>query len=369
MPLDVDYPKAATFFYTGPSTAVLTVTNSAMSQGAILPIPPPAQNASWTLDFLGPSLKCKEVDHETKFRFLANAIEAYNAKNLSQSASLYLPLYVSWIPTYFWPPASNLPFPYVEINGTSNGTISPNVITSTQVKDDWSELTLYLMTIPKTQKLLDWPNPSNVSMTIENAKELYTGTCLSCKLYNSTYRVAFDYREGSQNVSIEVPHEDATSQSAPIKSITGPEIINPLRNSTSRVYHYENPEICLGAVDPPPQNRCGRINRTVVRSLSYQAVFDAFSRNIQGLIDDVFDSSDTSIKDMALVDNKQLRFLREQGSMWGPSLQEAVSVFNNTDLLGLSNSKEYHSEQLLARAIEETFRNVTVSFMSSPSLQ
>lgn len=68
--------------YPGPSAVVTRIAQAVAAQGATLPIPAPALNASWELNFMGPSLECSEVD-DAFMGLLENKLEPIMAYGVS----------------------------------------------------------------------------------------------------------------------------------------------------------------------------------------------------------------------------------------------------------------------------------------------
>ena len=72
--------------YSGPSQVVLEVTNAVMAQGQKLLIQPPvhAANASWKIDFVGPALKCHNLDPTQHLQIRQNVYDAMIGTNYSR---------------------------------------------------------------------------------------------------------------------------------------------------------------------------------------------------------------------------------------------------------------------------------------------
>ena len=80
--------------YKGPSQTLLEITNAVMAAGKILPITPPATNASWNLQYYGPTLRCDHVNNTIYAHFQDNIAEALVQQYYD---SLYG--YISWLPS------------------------------------------------------------------------------------------------------------------------------------------------------------------------------------------------------------------------------------------------------------------------------
>jgi hypothetical protein len=83
---NTDPSNMSNYVYNGPSQAVLEVSNAVMAQGELLQIHPPAPNASWIVDFVGPSLKCSDVGSGMHQRLRQNINAGMNA---TEGAHLY----------------------------------------------------------------------------------------------------------------------------------------------------------------------------------------------------------------------------------------------------------------------------------------
>lgn len=68
------------YCYQGPNQVVSRVANAVSSLGQILPIAPPAPNASWSMDYWAPSIKCDHVTDERRQDVWKNMV-AYNSVN------------------------------------------------------------------------------------------------------------------------------------------------------------------------------------------------------------------------------------------------------------------------------------------------
>lgn len=85
------------YAYHSPSQAVSNTSNAVMALGQILPITPPATNASWELDFYGPSLNCVNVSNETRLHFEQNIGDYFLAyqSDVEREPWLWIPCMVS----------------------------------------------------------------------------------------------------------------------------------------------------------------------------------------------------------------------------------------------------------------------------------
>jgi hypothetical protein len=113
--------EAGNMSYVGPSVSVRLVAAATAAQGSILPITPPAFNASWTSQFWGPAIQCSNVTDSNRTLILNN----YGASERNQS--LYTRnaewLYLSWIARWgaLYGSDDNI-LPFFNFFGKDNGT-------------------------------------------------------------------------------------------------------------------------------------------------------------------------------------------------------------------------------------------------------
>jgi hypothetical protein len=94
---DYDNPNCTptiNYVYNGPSDAVTRVVTAAAAQGAIAAVDAPASNASWTLTFPGPALKCSIVDGQMRRQF-ENSIANFTFSGSNCGSG---PGYLAWTP-------------------------------------------------------------------------------------------------------------------------------------------------------------------------------------------------------------------------------------------------------------------------------
>lgn len=134
----------SSYVYNGPSQAVLEVSNAVMAQGKLLQIHPPAPNASWVMDFVGPSLQCSDVDNGMHQRLRENINAGMNA-----TEGAYLYGYLGWFPEFGWVKdditCSTNPMPF--ISEAANGSLRFNPGGSTGT-GSFNNITLYLASLP-----------------------------------------------------------------------------------------------------------------------------------------------------------------------------------------------------------------------------
>jgi len=357
------------YVYNGPSDAVKRVVTATAAQGAIVALVAPALNSSWTLKFLGPSIKCSAVDDETRSQF-ENSIANFTLSG--QNCGL-APGYLAWTPQMSTDTdiSGTLPFILAE-NDTY--TFNTGLATDRQYGDI---ATLFVAAIPSVMELLTSRDSDTgpSACEIQSSNSTYqqkvsslfgsNTAMLRCDLYNSTYQADFDFVNGNQHVQVTISDLEAT----PIQTV---------------------PQVEALYVESPSQQRCDILtisgvsecsfDPSLLRTLSYQAVMDAFTQLLGGMVfwtqnsnyGFTFDSN-TSITSTALTESLDLAFLANPASLtdtgsW-PSLQETQPTWNNSLYLGLSNTPTSGANVSLQDALETLFQNITISLMSSASLQ
>lgn len=190
------------------------------------------------------------------------------------------------------------------------------------------------------------------------------GTMLQCVLYNSTYRVTFDYDDGNQNISVVLVDQQNDDKIIPHNQMIGP---NP---------HNLQQIGCEGQgdLDESQLSQCYS-NPEMLRTLSYQAIMDAFASNLKGAM--WVNSGQqlqrkSNIMNTVLLRTQELSFLRTKAAAMtfgNMTMQAEVEAIANDYTRGLINKDTSTSSQSLGDAIEEIFQNYTVSLMSSSVLQ
>lgn len=191
-------------------------------------------------------------------------------------------------------------------------------------------------------------------------------TMMQCQLLNTTYRTLFEYINGEQHVS-------ATTET------TDDSAIHPVH--FVRGYGQAYPKDVINGVDCTVltgttfDGSCS-IDIKMLRTLSYQAIFDAFSSLVSGTVSRQDAASSptvkTSVEDTVLVDTPELQFLNESRARAGvefDSLQQYISGSGIELFDGLINNAPTPQVGSLPRTIERLFQQVTLSMMSESVLQ
>ena len=340
--------KKSCYTYAGPNPAVNRVTNAVMALGEILPFKPPNANASWQLEYSGPSLKCDHVIGEA-FKAIHN--------NIHRSEEVGDNYYASWFPTKNGNQSNLLPYNLSDFKGT--GFAKGSLVPSNNV-----DLAFYLAAIPVIGVPIS-PNMTDHEILHANF-EIPNMTLIKCQLVNSTYMTSFSFTNGNPNITSRVMDiGEAHAVQSIQSSCTNRNVSIWMQGST--VDHC------------PPSNRTCIFHPGFFETLSYQAIVDAFSDQISGQIAgvasgdavaDVNSVVSSNILNTVLAETFDLIKLvpgevRTLGSAWNESLQGLVS----TKFGGLTNKAGGGTAPDLPTVVEQLFQNVTVSLMTSAALQ
>lgn len=370
-----DLHSSLEYQWGGPSQVVERIATAVGAQGAILPIVSPYPNSTWTLKFFGPSIKCEELGLSRRQQIQRN-IANYTEPNCDSADA-----FSTWF--------HDLPF--VSTGGSSS--LSPNSAQLASTSDD--NATVYVAVMPQMLNdslaggiplacLAFETGPVRRSVTPtepytgteEPVSDLFEGsTMLQCQLFNSTYRVTFDYVNGEQSVSIDAPYSSSDKPVTMLAAVTGPGNQVPGNPTGTCLANLREPEDNLLASN---DTRCG-IDSHVLQRLAYQAVMESFTNLISGTIslDNQFGLTRSSrIMTTTLVSTNELTFLGDNSVDMGsddgglvPYLQGALSHSEVANISGLARSDNQRANLSLQDALEETFQNITVSLMSSDLLQ
>ena len=192
-------------------------------------------------------------------------------------------------------------------------------------------------------------------------------TMIQCQVFNSTYRANFKFEEGKQSIGVRT----SSLEDRPISAV-------------ERVYGPP-PQPIAGSVAASPEcrpfisnyNQTCLFSRRLVSTLSYQAIMEAFNKLLVGSVyvtDRSFQPNfNSAIQDTALVDTPELVFLTQSvvvSSYYGIySLQDSIMSSNGTLFKGIYSDASPIPSKPLAQTTEEMFQNITISLMSSRTLQ
>jgi hypothetical protein len=317
------------FIYNGPSQLVQKIATATAARGEILAITPPALNASWNLEFWGPSIRCTNVSDPLRGDILNNFggyIEEVD--KMMGNIRLSIP-YFSWAS---W--GNDLPF----INDSSGPVLQSSFQSSSTVflaydNDLHNTLPLNVVNaIHNTTILGGWP------------QILSNFTILKCNLFNSSYALNFQYTNGAQyiDVSKTTPSPNPlTSMDFIIDLPTGPQSI--WSDSTCNTSVFRS---CFSQVN--------------LQRSSYHAIYDAFMGLIVG--GTYTRGSSSLVINTVLVDTDELRFLFDQ-----PLVRTGLA--DSPAFQDIPFQPPQGTRGGLVKALEQLFENITISILSEPYLQ
>jgi hypothetical protein len=370
--LDYEAVHYADYCYRGPGRLVQRIAKAVGAQGQILPIVPPSPNASWSLDFWGPSLQCNNVKGQDYDDIWANLWEHYARDEDCASSFSYLA----------WAPTTNTSVPFVFHNETSIFSYNaltigaPATMFLAVVPGMFSnKVNMPSHTIPGGCMLWSESGPStNYSQALASGtiSGFFGGsTLLQCQVLNTSYMADFNYKNGIQTINVsnvaygDLPHLKAAG------CVTGPIALSNGGNNMTEAFNNRANKSCSTLNSEGEQ--C-LFEPSLIRTLAYQSIADAFGQLIQGTIG--FGGAvptvtyNSSIFTTILLDTDELIFIQDW--LMDAEFLDLTTISqtsNGTEYIGLSNTNNVTSRGPLARALEEMFQNITISLMSEQYLQ
>ncbi|KAF2162721.1 hypothetical protein M409DRAFT_26958 [Zasmidium cellare ATCC 36951] len=361
-----------TLIYNGPTFTAQWIALAAAVSGSISSIPARSPNASYTLYFHGPSLRCGDLNSTMRDRMQQNILRAYRVGSGCQQPYNFM----AWTPATGNPvpglsssnsnpdPFANhdVPFPTKTPFTMNAGTVGPldySVIGPNGTTNATQVATIYFAAIPNFKYKEIGGCTTSLTATNEraNAKLAYmfdNSTLLQCQLYNASYTATFTYTNGAQDIRI------SQEPLNPVDTLAG--FYMPLRNASESCSAFNaNYQSCT--IDP-----------VTLQRLSYQSIMDAFGRIFVGTVLDGQQSkyggsyvTKTNVLSTTLLSTKELAFLRAP-SNWANA---DVGVFSNVskDLQSLYDWTPDQANASLKDTLEEMFQNITLSMFSSAHLQ
>ena len=369
------------YVYGGPSLTVQRITDAVAAQGSILPVKAPAVNSSWTLDFNGPSLRCKPVGADIRKPILANILNYTYERQAGDSSSDcgHGPGFVAWHPSGMTPYSSAdelLPFIISNSNSSRDPlnnndkygypypdmasifiAIAPTLFSSVFAEGSWR---------PTMCKGKPWYKAGLA--TYHN-----TSTVLRCDMHNATYQTNFSFVDGVQKVDI----SNVTDVTDTPMDTLG--MVLAYFDSLNQTIVNSNPHAC-----PPSESSTEKClyDPLVMSTISYQAIMHAFTKLVAGTISlgdmedlDVLVTSTTRLSSTVLAEAPELAFLQNMKSQMQdegttPPVQQEAVTWQQKPFAGLVNSAAAANSALpFQQALEQVFQNITLSLMSAPDLQ
>ncbi|KAE8316634.1 hypothetical protein BDV41DRAFT_585210 [Aspergillus transmontanensis] len=311
--------------YKSPTAETQRVVNSVATQGTILQIDPPAVNSSWSMGFYGPAIVCDKVNQSLATHITQNVAQAIHRSEVVKPdlPSFTRFVYLSWAPETDNPVES---VPFYQNNRSDMFTQRWNQL-GPQPKDPEDGLTL------------------NMDQAVQNS------TILHCMLHNASYQANLTFVNGEQTIHV-----------------TDRTVLNPIVFIFG-VDNHDNGK--------PTANDSFVRNAQVMESLSYQSIMDAFGGLLVGSItsDISFiekpdvnltlsytERPNTNIISTILMETEEMRFI---DSLTSPDSDNPFPKYWRGQSVSLSN----HSSPPLSKALEDLFRNITFSLMSSNMFQ
>ncbi|KAK5169089.1 uncharacterized protein LTR77_006398 [Saxophila tyrrhenica] len=350
--------NVGTYLYNGPSQDVLEIANAVMSGGKILRIDSPAPNASWTVDFTGPALKCSELNETAHKLFQRNIVAGTLNGNVATNTMLYG--YLAWNAHMGWFRDESLVGPpFLAESEHDRIAFAPGQFPGSTLDGN---ITFYMVAMPDV-----FGASQSAVHSLQSPGSPYPswidGTMIECTLYSSEYQVAFQYTDGGQEVAIEHPSSGEDEVVKVMSTLLGP-------NADT-----QEPDGCAtGNVSASMEEGC-YTKPKVLSTFSYQAVMDAFTSNLIGAVSIDGHSvlqRNSSVLSTSLLRTKELDFLRATAEVMvfgNETLQAQIADSSQPKTQGLLKDEDDVSSQPLAVAIEQMFENLTISLMSSGALQ
>lgn len=341
---------APSYSYEGPRNGVQKTVTLALTNGAIQPSSPPQANATWELSFHGPALTCQAVNASFHQEVLDNIYESMQAWYPACGISY---AYISWTPDSSMANGS-LPFSNVTGNYTlRSSTVGPEgegfyASDGSPYPTDFPPLSIYIAALKTGDLISGTCNPGTTTA-------LANTTIVECFLYNATYISNFTYINGAQAIDTKLPLQHIND----VGFIAGVEGVSPLGLA------YENG---TSIIPVTPQD----YNTTLVEMFAYQSVMDSFGRMMVGTVANTAGwefrtvyslvATNTSILTTTFLQSNELAFL--QSFSEGHELSE-----NSEDWPGDSITISQNGAIPLTDALEEAFRNITLSLIAERTLQ
>lgn len=318
------------YLYRGPSPLVRRLAAATAAQGNILAIQPPSLNASWSLNFWGPALHCNDVSGVERTDILENIGSVVRP---SEEHFVSIPYtYLSWVGQLYRQPFRNGTF-WVDPNNLVTGVPILYIASSY----DWLRWNFegYKADNDTINSLGGW------SGMLSNT------TLLACELYNSSYLLDFKYMNGAQGIIVNRPDVSQDKPVAAEQNFYFPTGDHEQWNTTDcEVQSYSGP-------------RC--YNRRYARTLSYQAITEAFFELLVGMRGMPAGTGTSSVMRTVLSNTDELSFLtssRPDSNVW-PNAYASIH----------SGSPLARPQGKLSDTIEHLFENITISMLSEQSLQ
>ena len=381
--------STASLIYQGPIDAIKMLAIALSSQGAVLPVIPPAPDSTWNVTFFGPSMRCKNVSGSLRNAISLDIARSMNLSMFCESDYTWAtacaelsdppvnPLYFAWTPSvpsnispddssfegYVWPLHRQNSKMY-DISDRSTGDMAP----------------LYVAVIPSVIELYhgknywDWPMNATLHQVVE--KYIDPGlTLLQCDLHNATYDVRYNFSAGLQTVESTV----SLLSSDPVQVISMAWGFTPEQDYEG-LYAFPKigqelpaPADCRGlwrsSTPSAGTNTTCAFDASILANFSFQAAWDSITSLVRGGMYErgsfgLTGTSNSSIVNTILARSTELRPIIRM-------LNATQSNQPNWDryMPGIYLVPDEVSTPSLSSLLEELFQNFTLSLATLPELQ
>ncbi|KAK5704511.1 hypothetical protein LTR17_021819 [Elasticomyces elasticus] len=386
------------YMFGGSSQSVQKIAAAVLAQGQALPIKPPSLNASWTLEFWGPALQCQEVQGADRDAIWVNIWNSYRKAKDSWA-------FLAWTPHEGGPTAPRVGLPFVA--NSSEPTLYPAIL------NGGVDMGLYLAVLPNMLQVTPISSPNGTNGHIDlgfnfNSNSSYCdlatvstfqqleqpiesvrpsvlfdeASLLQCSLVNTSYSVAFNYKNGEQVLQV---LRNTTRSSPPVSALDAIYLNDAAAHDPDTVYKSNQTSKAEAScnslqgelhaaqqcfVDPVP-----------LQQVAYQSIFMAFAGFITGTVPGNLADPTADITTMllrtVLVHSKEMAAMRAKmyaivRSATGAGLSDLQSILQHTNqstLQGLANDVPERTQGNLKDLLEKAFENITISLLSDPELQ
>ncbi|KAL8685418.1 MAG: hypothetical protein Q9218_007774 [Villophora microphyllina] len=373
------------YMYAGPSLTVQRITDAVASQGTILPVPAPALNSTWNLNFNGPTLHCNSVPADFREQVLTNILNYTFARSQGsmEDKCTFGPGYMAWHPAFMGSDQTadgNLPFNLHNLN-TSRDPLNNDNSHGYPYSDMASVFLAIAPTLfgsgPSSDHYLDPPWMCRGESWYQEGLDKFhnESTVLRCDMHNSTYDTTFTFIDGVQSVKINGVKDVSDTAMTTIGDVL------TFFNSSNQTDTSLQPQPC-----PPSEVKSDSESKmayclfdpVVLSTISYQAVMHAFTDLVTGMISlgdrqdlQTLITSTSQVSSTVLAEVPELAFLQSTETTNKPqAAQQAAVTWQQQPYTGLVNAAAAVRSTLpFKEALEQVFQNITISLMSAPDLQ
>jgi hypothetical protein len=340
---------------------VQRIASAVAHQGSILRIPSPGLNASWQTQFLGPSLKCRELDFEDQLMLTSRFL----CPPPGSKGKMYY--YTSW--TSFLSPFLNKePFidpVLVQLFRSITAYLAPWPL-YVAIYPNFQSVHQLAQTIPEEScnrsihhnEYNEWTQESSDPRIWSAAHQVLAegqGPFLQCDIFNSSYEVEFQHVNGEQQVGRRIIQHEKVQEP----------------------YGADGWSLDLSVpscpIDPPRDADC--VFDTFIQRMlplsAYRSVYDAFRLQIVGMVYSEFRAKfrfvQSNVLSTVLSRSPELGFLKN--TTFATELNAWLAKQGGVLVPPPGNNQGLVQAPPLAHDIEELFQNVTISMMSSDFLR